>query len=62
MIGQVNFYFTPMFPVAREASGIIVSRLPLFSSGYREGVEVVKTLNYGDSVDKILGSISTNYV
>lgn len=60
MIGQVKFYFTPMFPVAREASDIIESRLPLFYSGYGEGVEMVKTMNYGDSVYKILGSLSTN--
>lgn len=60
MIEQVKFYFTPMFPVAREASDIIESRLPLFSNGYGEGVEMVKTMNYGDSVYKILGSLSTN--
>lgn len=60
MIGQVKFYFTPLFPVAREFSDNIESRLPLFSSGYGEGVEMVKTMNYGDSVYKILESLSTN--
>lgn len=60
MIGPVKFYFTPMLPVAREASDFIESWLPLFSSGCRVGVEMVKTLNYGDSVHKILASLPTN--